>query len=108
MKKIFEYGADAGSFVINGFGITNHYGDGVFGVYYVEKLPKYAELVKDLWIDLRNGYPITLHGYDCNKNGEEFYPNKRIIKNNFKKYFCDAQALQLAVDIGNIYLVKWF
>lgn len=107
-KLLCGYGADAGSFVINGIGISNGIGDGEYNVFYTSKLPKGAKLVEELWIDLRNEYPIVLHTHDCNVCGEEMYPNKVIKPNEFRKYFGKAQALQVAYDYGTIYLVKYF
>lgn len=108
--KIFEYGADAGTCVINGIGFNNGVGDGGYGVYYEEELPNGAKFVEDIWIDLRNGYDIVIHGYDCNKKGEEYEPNLVIKAEQFTKYFNDAKALHVAVNkkTGNIYLVKYF
>ena len=52
MKLLTTYEADAGACVINGIGIDNGFGDGEFGVYYSNKLPKGFEVVKNLWIGL--------------------------------------------------------
>lgn len=104
MKLLTTYEADAGTCVINGIGIDNGFGDGKFGVYYSNKLPKGFEIVKDLWIDLRDGYGVTIHGYDCNKKGNEVVPNKLIPNSEFG----DAQALQVAVKYGKICFVKYF
>ena len=105
MKKLLcRYSADAGTFVVNGIGINNGIGDGSFGVYFTNKVPDGANLIKDLWIDLRNGYDIVIHTYDCNKRGNEYEPNIIIPREKFGK----AQALQVAVDMGTIYFVKYF
>lgn len=104
IKRLVSYDADAGTCVINGIGFHNGTGDGGFDVYYVDKLPIGAKLISDVWIDLRNGYDITIHTYDCNKKGEEFSPNIVIDR----KKFGNAKALQVARDMGTIYLVKYF
>lgn len=106
MKKLLcAYGADAGSVVINGISFNNGLGDGFFKVYYSDKLPKGVKVMPDyVWIDLRNNYPITIHGYDCNENGEEIYPNYTFTKKDFK----GADALCVVRYGGDIYLVKYF
>lgn len=104
MKLLATYKADAGTCVINGIGVDNGFGDGEFEVYFSNRLPKGFKLVNDLWIDLRNGYGVTIHGYDCNEKGNEFVPN-RIIP-NFE--FGDALALKVAVKYGKICFVKYF
>lgn len=107
MKRICSYVADAGTFVVNGIGIDNGIGDGGFDVYYAEHkkdIPKGAKKVKDLWIDLRNGYPIIIHTYDCNKKGSEYEPNKELTA----KHFPNAEALKIFVRMGDIYFVKYF
>ena len=104
MKRITTYEADAGTCVINGIGIDNGFGDGEFGVYYVDRLPQGAKLIDNVWIDLRNGYDVVIHSYDCNKKGDEYEPNKVIPR----KEFGDAKALQVAYRCGTMFLVKWF
>lgn len=107
MKRIASYEADAGTFVVNGVGINNGIGDGGFDVFYAEHkedIPKSAKEVKDLWIDLRNGYPVVIHTYDCNKKGDEYMPNKELTA----KHFPNAQALKIFVRSGDIYFVKYF
>lgn len=103
-KRIASYEADAGTCVINGIGFNNGWGDGGFDVYYTDTLPKSAKLIKDVWIDLRNGYPIVIHTYDCNEKDNEFSPNIIIPRSKFGS----AEALQVAIDNGTIYLVKYF
>ena len=104
MKKLFEYGADAGTCVINGIGFSNGVGDGGYNVYYCETMPKGVKLFEDIWVDLRNGYGLTIHGHDCNKKGEEYEPNK-----SFTKEDLNAKGLQIGKDnSGNIYLIKYF
>lgn len=102
--RIASYGADAGSLVINGIGFNNGFGDGGFDVYYVDRLPQGAKLIDNVWIDLRNGYDVVIHSYDCNKKGNEYEPNKVIPR----KMFGDAKALQVAYRCGTMFLVKWF
>lgn len=104
MRLISTYSADAGTCVINGVGIDNGIGDGEFGVYYADKLPKGFKIVSNVWIDLRNDYGVTVHGYDCNCKGNEFIPNMTIPKSEFG----DAEALKIAVKNGNICFVKYF
>lgn len=104
MRRLTTYVADTGTCVINGIGIDNDYGDGEFGVYFSSRPPKGFNLVMGLWIDLRNGYGVTIHGYDCNVKGDEFVPNKPIPNSDFG----DAQALKVAVKDGKICFVKYF
>ena len=75
-----------------------------FDVYYVDRLPQGAKLIDNVWIDLRNGYDVVIHSYDCNKKGDEYEPNKVIPR----KMFGDAKALQVAYRCGTMFLVKWF
>jgi len=104
MKYITTYSADAGTCVINGVGIENDIGDGEFGVYYADKLPKGFKVVPNVWIDLRNGYGVTVHGYDCNHKWDEFIPNMTIPKSEFG----NAEALKIAVKTGKVCFVKYF
>lgn len=104
IKRLVSYEADAGTCVINGIGFNNGTGDGGFDVFYADRLPRGAKLIKDVWIDLRNDYPLIVHTYDCNRKGEEFSPNITIDR----KQFGNTQALQVAIDNGTIYLVKYF
>lgn len=103
-KRIASYGADAGSLVINGIGFNNGFGDGGFDVYYTDTLPKGATLVENVWIDLRNGYDVVIHGYDCNEKGKEYMPNKVIPR----KMFENAEAVRVAFKNGTMFLVKYF
>ena len=103
-KRLVSYEADAGTCVINGIGFNNGIGDGGYDVYYVDSLPRGAKLIQDVWIDLRNDYPLIIHTYDCNRKDEEISANITIDRKQFGK----AQALQIAIDSGTIYLVKYF
>lgn len=106
MKKLLcGYMADAGTCVINGIGFSNGLGDGYFKVYYTDKLPRgIKEMPNATWIDLRNDYPITIHGYDCNERNKEIEPNYTFTKKDFK----GADALCVVANGGDIYLVKYF
>lgn len=103
-KLVAEYGCDCGTCVINGIGFNNGIGDGGYAVYYVEEKPASAEFIKDVWIDLRNNYPVVIHGYDCDKKDEERFGQKVLTKADFP----GSEALQIATDDGDIYLVKYF
>jgi hypothetical protein len=108
MKKLLTtYVADAGTCVINGIGIENGVGDGCFGVYYDDK-PTQNMLEKrtipKIWIDLRNEYPVIIHGYDCDVNGKEMYGQMSLADTDFP----GAKGLKIMVSDGNIIFVKWF
>lgn len=104
-KFMTEYSADAGSCVINGIGFENRVGDGEYGVYYVKEPTEMFEPIDMVWIDLRNGYGVDIHTYDCAKKGDKKYP----IKHFDKEFFEGADALVVYADgSGNIFLVKYF
>ena len=105
-KLLTDYEADAGSCTINGIGINNSVGDGNFDVFYTaepnDSLKEH--IIDELWIDLRLGYGVNIHTYDCAKKDDPMFP----VKHFEKEMFDGAEALQIAVDKGDIYLVKYF
>ena len=106
-KMLTVYEADAGTCVINGIGIDNGVGDGCFGVLYDDNptdqmLQKKA--LKRIWIDLRNNYPVVVHGYDCDKKGEEMMGQKILSAKDFP----GAQALKIMPANGDIVFIKYF
>lgn len=104
--QLATYGADVGTCVINGIGFNNGLGDGSYGVFYSpEKTTRLEKkIIQDVWIDLRNGYPVVIHGYDCDHKGEERFGQTILNKSNFP----GAEALQIAIDEGDIIFVKYF
>ena len=97
MKQLMEYSADKGSCVINGIGFNNGFGDGTFEVFYSETLPKGYKIVDGVWIDLRD-YNIIIWEYDCNDRDVKMFSGKEL----------GCQAIRVAVNCGDICLVKYF
>ena len=104
--QLATYSADVGTCVINGIGINNGLGDGTYGVFYAKEKTRALEknILQDVWIDLRNNYPVIIHGYDCDHKGDERFGQTVLNKANFP----GAEALQIAVDDGDIIFVKYF
>lgn len=105
-QLLTSYMADVGTCVINGIGINNHIGDGRYDVYYTDEPTEdiKSKIIKDVWIDLRNGFGVTIHSYDCAQKNDPDFPTRYFAE----EMFGDSSALQIAVDDGDIYLVRYF
>lgn len=97
MRQLMSYSADGGSCVINGVGFQNGFGDGTFEVFYSETIPKGYKIIEDVWFDLRR-VRLVIWEWDCSDKDTKVFSGKEL----------GCQAVRVAVNCGDICLVKWF
>ena len=104
MKIVGEYSADKGTFVLNGIGFSNGFGDGSFDIYFDgEEYNREVHGEDICWFDFRNTAKDTRYSYnkhDCEDKVKE-------LDFNDMQEICEAMVMTFD-GRGNVVFRKYF
>ena len=107
-KTLGEYISNKGSFVINGVGIDNHFGDGKFNIIVCDENPSdlisqevdESDFHEQVWVDLRDCPKVGIWTDDCDPSSVTWF-----MASDFYK----AEAIAIgAKENGDVWIWKIF